>query len=114
MGRRSGGPEGAGSRLSEDDAGDLSEFAANFVGQSLVRRTVRFTALVALAEQGFDPSGSCCNQPFGATVEPALLRLANLRPRLCDIIVQIALRPRPEATVDQSQRMADAGQPGDR
>ena len=54
MGRRSGDTQGDGARLGEDDSGDLSQFAADLIDQSLAGQHVRLAAVAALAQQGFE------------------------------------------------------------
>ena len=48
MGRGSGNPQGAWTRLNEYDSSDLTKLAADLVGEGMARIGVRFTTLVTL------------------------------------------------------------------
>lgn len=108
MGRRPGDPEGAGTRLAQDNMGDFAEFAANLLGKRLVCVRMGLLPLMTLAEKSFDPGRSSSDQSCGAAIEATLFRLVGLRPGRCDVAIEVAFRSAAEAAVDQPQGMADA------
>src|SRR5689334_5062753 len=99
MGRRPGNSQGGWACLAQDDAGDRIEFPADLVGERLAGRGVRLASVVALAQQCLDARCGCPDQPGGAAVETALLRLARMRPGGSNVAVKIALGPVAEPDV---------------
>ena len=112
MGRRSGYPEGDGSRLAKNDPGDVLEFTADLLDQRFARFSVRLSSLLPFAQKGFDTGGSRTDHSFGPAVKEPLLRSARAGPSDRDrfIVGEIGCRTRTER-LDQSEGMANAREP---
>ena len=113
MGRRPGDPESAGPGLAENNAGDITKLAPDFLHERLIGGAVRLVARILLPQQRLDPGGRASDQPSGAPIKPALPGFPGFMPAAAYRLVEIVLRTGAEAAADQPKRLANTRQPHD-